>query len=283
MRIISAINEMQRTVDDVRRQDKLIGLVPTMGYIHEGHLSLVRIAKQNSHIVITSIFVNPTQFDSDEDFARYPRDIERDKQLAESAGSDILFLPEQKEMYHADYLTYVEVKKITEVLEGKFRPTHFLGVTTIVAKLFNITKPHIAVFGQKDAQQALVVKQMVKDLNIDLKIVVAPIIREESGLAMSSRNVYLSPKERNEGTVLHRSLRLAERLIRKGERHSIVILSEMKKMIASQSSAQIDYVSIADPTTLKELSSIDANEAVLVSLAVRIGSTRLLDNLVIKV
>jgi pantoate--beta-alanine ligase len=189
MRIISKDKEMQKVADELRKEGKIIGVVPTMGYLHEGHLSLIRLAKEKSDVVITTIFVNPLQFAPNEDYDRYPRDFERDVKLAQSAGCDIIFHPSVEEMYPQNFLTYVEVDKLTKVLEGEFRPTHFRGVTTVVAKLFNITKPHIAVFGQKDAQQALIIKQIVRDLNFDIEIIVAPIVREPDGLAMSSRNV----------------------------------------------------------------------------------------------
>ena len=274
---------MQSTSDQLRVDGKRIGVVPTMGYLHTGHLSLMRIARQHSDVVISTIFVNPTQFSPNEDFSTYPRDIERDTTLASSAGTDILFTPETKEMYPVHYFTYVDVEKITGVLEGKFRPTHFRGVTTIVVKLFNITKPHVAVFGQKDAQQAVVIKQMAKDLNFDILIIVAPIVREADGLAMSSRNVYLSSVERKEALVLSRSLKLAEQLIAQGGHQSSMVMKEMNKLITAQPSAHIDYISIADPVTLQEKSELTPGETVLISLAVRIRTTRLIDNTLVTV
>ncbi|MGA2623072.1 MAG: pantoate--beta-alanine ligase [Bacteroidota bacterium] len=283
MNIINSISEMQHAADALRREGKRIGVVPTMGYLHEGHLSLIRIAKKKSDIVITTVFVNPAQFGPNEDLSRYPRDLDRDTHLAETAGTDILFVPNEKEMYPEGYHSYVNVEKITEVLEGSFRPTHFRGVATVVAKLFNITKPHVAVFGQKDAQQAAVVRQAVKDLNFDVEIIVAPIVREPDGLAMSSRNVYLSPDERKQALALSQSLELARKRIATGERKCEVVLAEMKNHIASQPSAQIDYISIADATTLQELTRLGRGTTALVSLAVRIGSTRLIDNALITV
>ena len=283
MKLITGIPEMQREADALRREGRRIGVVPTMGYLHEGHLSLIRIAARHADVVIATVFVNPTQFAPEEDFSKYPRDPERDLSLAESAGAAIVFMPEIGEMYPAGYVTYVEVETITKVLEGKFRPAHFRGVATVVAKLFNIIKPHIAVFGQKDAQQAAVVKQMVRDLNFGLEIIVAPTVRETDGLAMSSRNVYLSADGRARSTVLHRSLRLAEGLIVHGERACPVIVSEMRKLIESCPPAAIDYISIADPVTLEELSSLKAGKDVLVSMAVRIGGVRLIDNAVVRV
>jgi len=282
MQIITNISDMQRASEQLRLQGKKIGVVPTMGYLHEGHLSLIRIAREHSDVVITTIFVNPTQFAPNEDFNKYPRDFERDKQLAESAGSDIIFYPDTKDMYPDGYLTYVEVEKITQVLEGAFRPTHFRGVTTVVAKLFNITKPHVAVFGQKDAQQALVIKQMVRDLNFDIQIIVAPIVREADGLAMSSRNVYLSEDERREAAVLSESLRLAERMIQSGERDAERIVAEMTSLIHTRKTAKIDYVAVADAENLENISTVEKNRRVLIALAVRFGTTRLIDNTIVK-
>ncbi len=283
MKIISEISNMQQTSDEFRIRGKSIALVPTMGYFHNGHLELMKIAKQNADVVVTTLFVNPTQFGPSEDFNNYPRDIERDKRLAESSGTDILFIPPQNEMYPPDYLTYVEVEKITKVLEGKFRPSHFRGVATVVAKLFNITKPHIAVFGQKDAQQAVVIKQMVKDLNFDIKILVLPIVRDSDGLAMSSRNVYLTSTERKESVVLFQSLQLAKKLIEKGERNCNQIISEMTQLISTKSSASIDYISMADAVTLQEFTNLKSGDNVLISLAVRFGATRLIDNITINI
>ncbi|MEN3038340.1 MAG: pantoate--beta-alanine ligase [Candidatus Kryptonium sp.] len=283
MRIITKVKEMQKVADELRREGKIIGVVPTMGYLHEGHLSLIRIAKERSDVVITTIFVNPLQFAPHEDYDRYPRDFERDVKLAQSAGCDIIFHPSVEEMYPGNFLTYVEVEKLSEVLEGEFRPTHFRGVTTVVAKLFNITKPHIAVFGQKDAQQALIIKQMVRDLNFDIDIIVAPIVREPDGLAMSSRNVYLSETERKEATVLYESLKLAEDLAASGERNPKVIISKMEELIKSKPSAKIDYVAIVKPDTLEEVENLSEGNEYLVALAVRIGTTRLIDNTIVKI
>ncbi len=283
MRIITKVKEMQKVADELRREGKIIGIVPTMGYLHEGHLSLIKIAKEKSDVVITTIFVNPLQFAPHEDYNKYPRDFERDVKLAQSAGCDIIFYPSVEEMYPENFLTYVEVEKITKVLEGEFRPTHFRGVTTVVAKLFNITKPRIAVFGQKDAQQALIIKQMVRDLNFDIEIIVAPIVREADGLAMSSRNVYLSESERKDATVLYQSLKLAEKLIREGERNPQNIISQMEELIKSKPTAKIDYIAIADPNTLEKVEKLKEGEEYLVAIAVRIGSTRLIDNTLVKI
>jgi pantoate--beta-alanine ligase len=283
MRIISKVKEIQKVADELRKEGKIIGVVPTMGYLHEGHLSLIRLAKEKSDVVITTIFVNPLQFAPNEDYDRYPRDFERDVKLAQSAGCDIIFHPSVEEMYPQNFLTYVEVDKLTKVLEGEFRPTHFRGVTTVVAKLFNITKPHIAVFGQKDAQQALIIKQMVRDLNFDIEIIVAPIVREPDGLAMSSRNVYLSDSERKDATVLYESLKLAEKLIENGERNSKNIILKMEELIKSKPTAKIDYIAIVEPETLEKVETLSEGKEYLIALAVRIGSTRLIDNTIVKI
>jgi len=281
MKVISSVREMQRTAEEIRLQGKRIGVVPTMGYLHEGHLSLIRLARQKSDVVVVTLFVNPTQFGPTEDFNRYPRDFNRDRRLAEEAGCDILFAPESSEMYGEDYLSYVEVEKLSRILEGEFRPTHFRGVTTVVAKLFNLTKPHVAVFGQKDAQQATIIKKMVRDLNFDIEIVVAPTVREPDGLAMSSRNVYLTPEERTDALVLKQSLDLAERLVQEGVRDARKIIDEMKRLISSKNSAKLDYIAVVEPETLSPVTRLKDHQAVLVAVAVRIGSTRLIDNTVI--
>jgi len=283
MRIISSIQEMQSYSESIRKQKKIVGIVPTMGFLHDGHSSLIRIAKQNADIVVTSIFVNPTQFAPHEDFDKYPRDIERDKNVSSMAGTDVLFIPDVKEIYLENYTTFIEVEKLSSILEGKFRSTHFRGVTTIVAKLFNITNANIAVFGQKDAQQAILIQQMVKDLNFDLRIIVAPIVRESDGLAMSSRNVYLSASEREDSTVLYQSLQIAKTMIENGEHHSSTIISEMIKLIKSKPSTQIDYVSIAKVSSLDEVTNFQKGNCLLISLAVRVGSTRLIDNIILTI
>ena len=283
MKMISSIGEMQRFADSLRVRGKRIGVVPTMGYLHEGHLSLIRIARQKSDVVITTIFVNPTQFAPNEDFTRYPRDIERDKRLAEEAETDILFVPERNEMYESTHRTYVQFEELGDRLEGKIRPGHFRGVATIVAKLFNITKPHVAIFGQKDAQQAILIQRMVRDLNFDLEIIIAPIVREPDGLAMSSRNIYLTPEQRTQSIVLSQSLRLAEKLLDSGEHNCNTIINEMKKLISAQPLASPDYVSITEMTTLNELTEIQKGITALISLAVRFGTTRLIDNTIVTV
>ena len=271
---------MQRLSSSLKEQSKKIGLVPTMGFLHEGHLSLIGIAKKNSDVVVVSIFVNPTQFGSNEDYNGYPRDLARDKKLLEKREVDILFIPRLKDMYPNGYTTYVEVEKLSRVLCGKSRPIHFRGVTTIVAKLFNIVRPDIAVFGGKDAQQAIIIKRMVKDLNFPVKIITGPTIREQDGLAVSSRNTYLSEAERKDAPVLHQALLLAKNLIEKGETDVNKIVSSIKKLIQKKKSAKIDYISIVRKDTLKPVSRIQGE--VLIALAVRFGEARLIDNITIK-
>lgn len=279
--VIRDVSEMQATAENYRREGKRIGVVPTMGYLHEGHLALIRSTKLHADIVVTTLFVNPTQFGPKEDFSRYPRNFDRDLSLATSAGTDILFAPETEQMYPNGYATYIDVQGITDTLEGKSRPGHFRGVATIVAKLFAITKPHVAVFGQKDAQQVAVIRQMVRDLNIDLQLIIAPIMREPDGLAMSSRNVYLTPQQRSEAVALSQSLTLAEQKIREGNRACGAILRTMSEHIGAHSSGEIDYISIADNRTLRELERLESGQEVLISMAVKFGSTRLIDNIVI--
>lgn len=281
MRIIHKVQEMQKEAESLRLAGKTIGLVPTMGSLHEGHLSLVKLAKKKADIVVMSVYVNPIQFGPKEDLDRYPRDIDRDASLAKAEGVDILFNPSNHEIYPEGYLTYVEVEKMTGVLCGKSRPSHFRGVTTVCAKLFQIVKPHFAVFGQKDAQQSAVIRQMVRDLNFDMEIIVAPIVREPDGLAMSSRNRYLSDDERKDALSLHESLILAEEKIREGERDTGTVIGIMQKHIKARKSTRIDYISIVDPVTLEPVPSIKGS--VLAAVAVFVGGTRLIDNCVIAI
>jgi len=257
-----------------------VGFVPTMGYLHEGHLALIKQARAENSIVVASIFVNPTQFGPTEDFKTYPRNTERDLALLEKERTDIVFMPSAEEMYPERFSSWVEVEKVTDRLEGSCRPGHFKGVATVVAKLFNIVEPTRAYFGQKDAQQALVIKKMVADLNMNLEVIVAPTVRESDGLAMSSRNVYLNAQERQAATVLVKALTLARNLWGKGERNAETIRQEMISLISKEPLAKIEYVSIADTQTLEELTEID--KPALASLAVRIGKTRLIDNIVLK-
>ena len=257
-----------------------IGFVPTMGYLHDGHLALVKQARAENSVVVASIFVNPTQFGPNEDFRTYPRDKERDLAMREKERADIVFMPSAEEMYPERFSSWVEVEKVTDRLEGSCRPGHFKGMATVVSKLLNIVEPTCAYFGQKDAQQALVIKKMAADLNMNLEVIVAPTVRESDGLAMSSRNVYLNPQERQAATVLFKALTLARNLWEKGEKNAERIRQEMTSLISKEPIAKIEYVSIADAQTLEELSEID--RPALASLAVRIGKTRLIDNMVLE-
>lgn len=262
---------------EARRQaGGTVGFVPTMGYLHEGHLYLARRARAENDSCAVSIFVNPTQFGPKEDFARYPRDPDRDLALLEKEGTDLVLMPPVEEMYPPGTSTSVDVDDVTTRLEGAARPGHFRGVATVVAKLFNIVEPTRAYFGEKDAQQVVVIQKMVKDLNMNLKVVVVPTQREPDGLAMSSRNVYLNPRERQAAVVLWRSMNLARGLWEEGERDAARIRREMEACINKEPLARIDYVSIADPVTLEELSRIEGRA--LISMAVYLGKTRLIDN-----
>jgi len=281
MKIINRVSDMQQEADRLREQGKRIGFVPTMGYLHEGHLRLVQVAQSHCDVVVMSIFVNPTQFGPAEDFADYPRDFNQDVELADSAGCDMIFHPDVHEIYPENYLTYVEVEKLGDVLCGASRPTHFRGVTTIVSKLFHIVKPHLTVFGQKDAQQAIVIKRMVKDLNFDIEIIVAPTFREKDGLAMSSRNTYLTPAQRKQAVVLHQSLIAAQRMIENGERSAGAIKEKMRAIIEKQPDAIIDYIEIVDTTHLAPLTLLSGE--VLIALAVKFGKPRLIDNMMIQI
>jgi pantoate--beta-alanine ligase len=277
MKTVTTIKEMSI----LRRQIAgPLGFVPTMGYLHEGHLSLVRKARTENEVVVASIFVNPTQFGPGEDFAVYPRDPERDAALLLKEKTDIIFMPSVEEIYPAGFNSWVRVDNLTQRLEGASRPGHFQGVTTVVNKLFNIVRPTRAYFGQKDAQQAIVIKKMVTDLSMDLEVVVLPTVREEDGLAMSSRNTYLNPEERRSAPILFKALTLARERCKQGERNADRIREEMISLITGNPLARIDYVSIADPNTLEELSVL--NGPALASLAVRFGKTRLIDNILLE-
>jgi pantoate--beta-alanine ligase len=254
-----------------------VGFVPTMGYLHEGHLALVKQAGIENSAVIVSIYVNPTQFGPREDFGAYPRDLNRDLELLRKGGADIVFIPSDAEMYPLGFSSWVDVEKVTERLEGAARPGHFRGVATVVAKLFNIVQPSRAYFGQKDAQQVIVIKRMVADLNMETEVVVVPTVRESDGLAMSSRNIYLSPRERRAATILFKALTLARQLGRGGEKDAEEIRRQMTAFIQKEPLARIDYISIADAETLEELDVLD--RPAVASLAVRIGKTRLIDNM----
>jgi len=281
MRIVTHVNEMKSIADEYRKEGKIIAFVPTMGYLHEGHLSLVDIAKKKGDVCVVSIFVNPIQFGPGEDYERYPRDVRRDERLLEQRGCDVLFYPSASEMYPEDFLTRVRVEKLSNILCGKSRPGHFEGVTTVVLKLFNIVKPHVAVFGEKDYQQLVIIKRMVRDLNLDVEIVAGEIIREKDGLAMSSRNVYLDPVEREQATCLFRSLLLARDMVKSGIRDTKTIVEAVNDFIKNFDRARIDYIKIVHPDTLEELEEIHDRARIL--LAVYLGSARLIDNMEIDV
>jgi len=281
MQTIKGPKEMQDLANWLRAKGRSIGFVPTMGAFHEGHLSLMRRSRAENEISVVSIFVNPTQFCLDEDYESYPRDMERDQEKAEGVGVDYLFCPSVEDMYPQGYSTFVNVEGLTETLCGASRPGHFKGVATVVTKLFNIVMPHRAYFGQKDYQQALVIKRMVTDLNMDIEIVVMPIVREKDGLAMSSRNAYLSPREREAALILSRSLSLAEERIKAGERDAMAVLREMTELIERERMAKIDYVALCHPETLEDLERIE--DRALIALAVKIGKARLIDNCLVRV
>lgn len=259
--------------------DGTVGFVPTMGYLHEGHVSLARRARDECDRVVASIFVNPTQFGANEDLSKYPRDLKRDLTLLEAAGVDLVWTPDNETMYPPNFATWVEVEGLTKPLEGASRPGHFRGVTTIVAKLFNAVQPQKAYFGQKDAQQAAVIRQMTRDLNFPIEIVVCPIVREADGLAMSSRNTYLSPDERQAATILFRALTAAKSAYERGERKAETLRNIMASVLATEPRAQVQYVSVADYDTLEELHTVTGKT--LFSMAVFMGKTRLIDNFVI--
>ena len=277
MKVIEKINDMRQLRQQLAEP---VGFVPTMGYFHEGHLALVRQARAENSSVVVSIFVNPTQFGPQEDFKQYPRDTQRDLALLEKEKTDIVFMPSVTEMYPPQFNSWVEVSKVTERLEGAARPGHFRGVTTVVAKLFNIVQPTRTYFGQKDAQQAIVIKKMVADLNMNLEIVTVPTVREPDGLAMSSRNTYLNPQERRAALALYKALNLAQKLYSQGERDADRLRREVLALIQKEPLATIDYVSVASADTLDELDTITA--PALVSMAVSIGKTRLIDNVVLE-
>lgn len=277
MKVIETIAEMRQYRQQMAEP---VGFVPTMGYLHEGHLSLVRQARADNPSVAVSIFVNPTQFGPREDLKAYPHDLQRDLTMLEKEGVDIVFVPAATEMYPPGFDGWVEVGKVTQRLEGASRPTHFRGVTTVVAKLFNIVQPTRAYFGQKDAQQAIVIKKMVADLNMNIEVITLPTVREPDGLAMSSRNTYLNSGQRQAATVLYRALSLVQQLWSRGEKDAERLRQQMTALIQKEPLANIDYISIADATTLDELDAV--KPPTLVSMAVKIGSTRLIDNIVLE-
>ena len=276
MRVVEKVNDVRATVKEWKAKGLKVGFVPTMGYLHEGHESLIKKASEENDRVVVSIFVNPIQFGPKEDLSTYPRDLERDSKVCESAGADIIFHPENEEMYFKDFSTFVDMNGLTDGLCGKSRPTHFRGVCTVVTKLFNIVAPDRAYFGEKDAQQLAVIKRMVRDLNIDVEIIGCPIVREKDGLAKSSRNTYLSVEERNTATILNKSLTVAKEKIQAGERDSAVIIKLIEEMINSEKLARVDYIEIVDSLSMESVEIIE--KSVLVAIAVFIGKTRLIDN-----
>jgi pantoate--beta-alanine ligase len=276
MNIVQTVKEMQSLATDFRARGKTIVLVPTMGYLHDGHASLMREGRRGGDLLVASIFVNPTQFGAGEDFDAYPRDLERDSKIAGDAGVDIIFAPRASDMYPDGYQTWVDVERLTLPLCGASRPGHFRGVTTVVCKLFNIVMPHVALFGKKDYQQLTVIRRMTADLNMAVNIVGMPIVREPDGLAMSSRNAYLSPSERRSALCLSRALGEAGDLYRRGIRDVSVLRGRVVEVLAAQPSVTIDYVDFRDGDTLEEV--MLADERTLLALAVKIGKTRLIDN-----
>ena len=280
MKVFKKITEMSDESLSIRAAGKSIGFVPTMGFFHDGHLSLMRAARADNDIVVVSLFINPIQFGPQEDFDCYPRDYNRDVELALGQGVDILFTPEQHEIYPHDFCARVDVQELSGRLCGESRPGHFQGVSTIVAKLFHLVKPHRAYFGLKDFQQTVIIRKMVEDLNFDLEIVTLPTVREKDGLAMSSRNQYLSPEERTAALCLKESLNLAANQVAQGERSADRIRTSIRERISREKNAKIDYVSVSDPKTLNEVSVVE--DEILVALAVMIGKTRLIDNVLLR-
>jgi len=279
--VIRTVSEMHRAADAIRLEGLRIGLVPTMGYLHEGHLSLVHRALKETDRVVVSIFVNPKQFGPQEDLAAYPRDLDRDLALIAEAGAQVAYVPEVSEMYPKGYATYVDVDELADGLCGRSRPGHFRGVTTIVTKLFAAVKPHVAVFGQKDAQQALILKRLARDLNLDVDVVMAPTAREPDGLAKSSRNVYLSAQEREQAPVLYQALEMAGAMVADGERRAAVVLGAVRDLIGARSQAEIDYVEAVDTDRLAPVEALSG--PVLLALAAKFGKARLIDNVILDV
>jgi pantoate--beta-alanine ligase len=279
MKIINSIPEMQALAESARKAGRTICLIPTMGFLHEGHLSLMRKARKECDVVVASIFVNPTQFGPDEDLQRYPRDVEGDRKKCDSAGVDVLFMPSSSDMYPRNAVVYVSVEGISDILEGAIRPGHFRGVATVVTKLCHIVKPHKVFFGQKDFQQCVVIKRMAKGLNMDIDIIVLPTVREQDGLAMSSRNSYLGADERRAAASLFRALGAGEALIRSGARDPLKLKDDVRAELLKERGIQIDYLEIVDPESLAPLSVVKTPAVILA--AVRLGRTRLIDNILV--
>ena len=280
MKIIKTVKESQQLSDTFRSEGKTISFVPTMGFFHRGHLKLMEEGKDRGDILVVSIFVNPTQFGPGEDYLAYPRNLEKDQALVEKSGADVLFIPSTDEIYPKGFQSFVNVEEVTKNLCGYSRPAHFRGVATIVLKLFNIVKPHIALFGEKDYQQLETIRRMVKDLNFDIKIVGVPIVREDDGLAMSSRNSYLSEDERNAARSLYASLKRGKELWLSGVRDSKTIIEEVRKVIEKEDFTTTEYIKICDLETIKDVEEIEEN--VLLALAVKIGKARLIDNCILQ-
>jgi pantoate--beta-alanine ligase len=278
--IITAVKDMQKRSDKMRCQGKTIVFVPTMGFLHAGHLSLIREGKKHGDDMVVSIFVNPTQFGPSEDLETYPRDLERDLDLLQKEGVNAVFTPDADEIYGEKYQTYVELERLPNHLCGLSRPLFFKGVATVVTKLFNIVKPHVTIFGQKDYQQLTVIRQMVRDLNLDIKVVGAPTVREPDGLAMSSRNTYLTPDQRISALSLNKSLHKAQTLVENGLKDADKIIDTAAELIRSHPETEIDYITICDPETLDDMKTID--KPALMALAVKIGKARLIDNMILK-
>ena len=276
MKVVGTIKEVRELVKEWKKNGETVGFVPTMGYLHEGHGSLITKARENNDKVVVSIFVNPMQFGPTEDLDSYPRDLEKDSKFCESLGADLIFHPEPEEMYHDDFSSYVDMSVLTEELCGLSRPVHFRGVCTVVTKLFNIVQPDNAYFGQKDAQQLVIIKHMVQDLNMDINVVGCPIVREEDGLAKSSRNTYLSQEERKAALILSKTVKLAKELIDAGEKDADVVVAKMKENIETEPLAKIDYVKAVNGLTMQQQKEIKA--PMLIAMAVYIGKTRLIDN-----
>ena len=279
MEVVTSPREMRTTAEELRRKKSSLGLVPTMGYFHEGHLSLMRRARADCQRVVVSLFVNPTQFGQSEDLGRYPRDFERDRELAAAEGVDIVFAPAAKDMYTEGYATYVNVERLSEGLCGASRPGHFRGVATVVAKLFNICRPTAAYFGRKDYQQAQVVKRLAADLNFDVEIEVLPIVREADGLAMSSRNRYLEPEERRQATCLFRALARAQELFTAGETQSAKFVDEMTAVVAAQPAVRVEYAQVIHPRELTPVEAVE--EGAVAAVAAIVNETRLIDNTIL--
>jgi pantoate--beta-alanine ligase len=280
MEIINRRQRMSSVARKIRRdQDRSIGLVPTMGALHEGHLSLVREARRMCDVVVVSVFVNPTQFGPSEDYEHYPRDLTKDTALLTDYNVDYIFAPAPEEIYPKDFSTYVNVGGVSKLLEGEARPGHFRGVATVVAILLNTVRPDFAFFGQKDAQQSLIIKRMVRDLAFDTEIVILPTVREDSGLAISSRNLYLGPEERESASVIHRALRQAKEVFKKGERHANKLADIVRTTIETEPRVRVDYVSVVDAETLEKLDKLDERPT-LIAVAAYVGKTRLIDNIV---